>query len=174
MKRYLPIRLTFFFILVSYMPAFSQVLPDTLTFKPFVWKSEPPPDCPFEPSRELTGITFLGMKSGFHVADTWYPSWAEDNKLYSPYTDGPCPRLDGGSDLSISDGNASQGYSLEHTSTGQAVIEGDDPMKLKVYSLGLSFASSLPYHGRYPCGSLIYDGVWYYGTYCLDPSVWAD
>ncbi len=51
--------------------------------------------------------------------------------------------------------------------TGHAVIEGDDPLNLKVYSLGISFASPNPYHGRYPCGSLIYEGVWYYGTYCL-------
>jgi hypothetical protein len=24
-----------------------------------------------------------------------------------------------------------------------------------------------PYEGRYPCGSLVVDGVWHYGTYCL-------
>jgi len=156
--------------MVAVIPAITQTGPDTLSFRPFVWKSEPPPDCPFEPSGELNGIKFMGKKSGFHVADTWYPSWAEDDKLYSPYTDGPCPRLDGSTDLSVSDGNAPQGYSLEHTSTGQAVIEGEDPMKLKVYSLGLSFAPSLPYHGRYPCGSLVYKGIWYYGTYCLDPA----
>jgi hypothetical protein len=30
--------------------------------------------------------------------------------------------------------------------------------------------SALPYQGRYPCGSLVHDGVWYYGTYCLGPS----
>ena len=27
-----------------------------------------------------------------------------------------------------------------------------------------------PYTGRYPCGSLVHNGVWYYGTYCLHPS----
>ena len=27
-----------------------------------------------------------------------------------------------------------------------------------------------PYEGRYPCGSLVYNGVWYYGTYCLHPA----
>jgi len=149
---------------------FAQVKPDTLSFMPFVWKSEPPADCPFEQSNDFNGIKFLGVKSGFLVGDTWYPAWADDDKLYSPYTDGNCPRLDGGNDLSISDGNAPQGYGLERTSTGQAVIEGDDPLKLKVYSLGISHASSLPYHGRYPCGSLVFNNVWYYGTYCLDPA----
>jgi hypothetical protein len=30
-------------------------------------------------------------------------------------------------------------------------------------------ASALPYQGRYPCGSLLYNGTWYYGTYTLGP-----
>ena len=58
---------------------FSQVKPDTLSFKPFVWISETPSDCPFKQSKELKGIKFLGIKSGFHVADTWYPTWADDD-----------------------------------------------------------------------------------------------
>lgn len=160
--------ITFLFVIILHN-ANAQVKPDTLHFKPFIWKSDIPKDCPFVQSKEFTGIKFLGIKSGFHVGDTWYPSWADDDKLYSPFTDGDCPRLDGSKELSISDGNAPQGYGIERTSTGQAVIEGDDPVNLKVYSLGLSHASALPYHGRYPCGSLLYKGVWYYGTYCLDP-----
>ncbi|MBE0653240.1 MAG: DUF4185 domain-containing protein [Bacteroidales bacterium] len=149
---------------------FAQLNPDTLTYPGFVWKSEPPADCPFEPSEQLSGIKFPGIKSGFRVGDTWYPSWAEDDRMYSPFTDGHCPRLDGGNDLSISDGVVAFGYGAERTSTGQAVMEGDDPMTLKIYSLGLSHAPSLPYHGRYPAGSLVLNGVWYYGTYCLDPA----
>ena len=170
MKNIVPYSLLLFLLVSSHLPAFPQLRPDTLRYEPFIWKSEPPADCPFEQSTELRGIRFLGYKSGFHVGDTWYPSWAEDGRLYSPFTDGSCPRLDGGSELSISDGNAPQGYGLEHTSTGQAVMEGDDPMHLVIYSLGLSHTSSLPYHGRYPCGSLVYNKVWYYGTYCLDPA----
>ncbi len=150
--------------------AFQPVKPDTLHFPAFVWKSEAPAGCPFPQSNEFREVKFLGEKSGFHVGDTWYPSWAEDDRLYSPFTDGTCPRLEGGQDLSISDGNAPQGYGLERTSTGQAVLEGDDPMQLTVYSLGLAHVSSLPYHGRYPCGSLVFNGTWYYGTYCLDPA----
>ncbi len=26
-----------------------------------------------------------------------------------------------------------------------------------------------PYKGRYPAGSLVHNGIWYYGTYCLGP-----
>lgn len=48
-------------------------------------------------------------------------------------------------------------------------MEGGDPVNLKIYSLGLTAGSALPYGGRYPCGSLVHDGVWYYGTYCLGP-----
>jgi len=164
----------FFCILVfAGYSAFSQTKPDTLYFKPFIWMSEPPADCPFVQSKELTGIKFLGIKSGFHVGDTWYPSWADDDRLYSPFTDGDCPRLDGGRDLSISDGNVPQGYGVERTSTGQAVIEGDDPINLKIYSLALSHVSALPYHGRYPAGSLVFNKLWLYGTYCLDPKGWT-
>jgi hypothetical protein len=61
-------------------------------FQPFLWKSEPPADCPFEPSSEITGIEFLGIHSDYRFADTWYPSWAADGNLYSPWTDGPMSR----------------------------------------------------------------------------------
>lgn len=127
-----------------------------------VWPSQPPADCPFQPSDTLTGIKFTGKHSDYYLADTWYPSWASDGNLYSPYTDGSCPRLDG----SREDSNSSRG---EYATTGQAVLEGDDPLHLKIYSLGLQEASALPYKGRYPCGSLVHNGVWYYGTYCLAP-----
>jgi hypothetical protein len=141
---------------------FAQLRPDTLSFPAFEWKSEPPEDCPFPPSTEFAGITFLGQKSGFHFGDTWYPSWADDGNLYSPWTDGCTWRLDGSYECSSSYG--------DHATTGQAVVEGDNPMTLKVFSLGMKTASASPYHGRYPCGSLVYNGIWYYGTYCLDPS----
>jgi hypothetical protein len=42
------------------------------SFPAFVWKSEPPAGCPFEHSRELTGIEFLGVHSDYRFADTWY------------------------------------------------------------------------------------------------------
>ena len=145
--------------------ALGQPKPEILKFEPFTWNSEPPGDCPFARSQELTGIRFLGVKSGFHYGDTWYPTWAADDKLYSPWTDGDCWRLDGSVESVYSgEGNG------EFARTGQAVIEGADPLDLRVYSLGTHVASALPYHGRYPCGSLVYKGVWYYGTYCLDPS----
>jgi hypothetical protein len=153
------------FVLICLIGPYSnaQLKPDTLRYEPFIWKSETPADCPFQQSKELTGIKFMGIKSGFHFGDTWYPSWADDDKLYSPWTDGSCWRVDGSWE------NSNSG-DLEHATTGQAVIEGDDPLTLKVFSLGINQASSLPYQGRYPCGSLFYKGIWYYGTYCLGPA----
>ncbi|MDR3235273.1 MAG: hypothetical protein LBT48_00900 [Prevotellaceae bacterium] len=132
----------------------------------FAWQSDTPADCPFVQSEALSKIAFLGIKSGFHFADTWYPTWGDDDLLYSPYTDGVCWRLDGGNDRSGSGGEAAV--------TGQGVMEGDDPLALVAYSLGIQPASPKPYEGRYPCGSLMYNGVWYYGTYCLGPSGWVN
>jgi hypothetical protein len=133
-------------------------------FEPFVWNSDPPPDCPFEKSATITGIEFLGYHSDYHLADTWYPSWASDGNLYSPFTDGA---VEG--DLSISDSNW-ENQGKENARTGQAVLIGEDPLKLTIHSLGMEKASPGPnYGGRYPCGSLVHNGIWYYGTYCLGP-----
>jgi hypothetical protein len=137
-----------------------------ISYKSFIWRSAPPDDCPFEKSTDIVGIRFTGKCNDLHMdgapfADTWYFSWASDDKLYSPFTDGAVPRLDGGRDHSIS-------WKYPY-STGQAIAEGDDPINLKIYSLGLTHSPPEPYGGRYPCGSLVYNGGWYYGTYCLSP-----
>ena len=53
-----------------------------------VWPSQPPAGIPFAPSTELTGIAFTGRHAQYGGADTWYPSWAANGNLYSPWTDG--------------------------------------------------------------------------------------
>jgi hypothetical protein len=131
-------------------------------YAPFMWPDQTPTGCPFEKSTSVTGLAFLGYHTDFYFADTWYPTWASDDKLYSPFTDGSCIRLDGSREESRS-------WDSDHATTGYAVMEGSDPLNLKVYSLGTQMASAKPYNGRYPCGSLVYNGVWYYGTYCLGP-----
>jgi hypothetical protein len=118
----------------------------------------PPDDCPFPKSTSLTGITFTGRHSDYHCGDTWYPCWASDGNLYSPWTDGKTDGVDCSSD----GGTAAR--------TGHAVMLGDDPLKLTIRNTSPpKQASALPYKGRYPAGSLVYNGVWYYGTYCLGP-----
>jgi len=124
---------------------------------PLLWPSEPPNDIGFEQSKDLVGILFTGVHSNYRAADTWYPSWASDGNLYSPWTDG------------TTDGMRSSSGGRNAT-TGQAVMVGDDPLNLKIKALGTTKGDPHPYQGRYPCGSLVYNGVWYYGTYCLGPA----
>ncbi len=122
-----------------------------------VWPSEPPAGCPFPNSTALTGISFTGRHAEYTGADTWYPSWAADGDLYSPWTDGNVNGLPSNS-------------SGPNATTGFARIIGDDPLRLRVVDQGVYPSDPSPYAGRYPCGSLVHDGVWYYGTYCLHPA----
>ena len=143
----------------------AELKPEIQRYEAFTWESETPEDCPFKQSKEFTGIKFLGIKSGYHYGDTWYPTWASNDTLYSPWTDGKTKRLDGYKD------NSRSWVDPVHITTGQGVITGDDPLTMKAYSIGLHHKSpAFPYHGRYPADSLIYNGTWYYGTYCLDPA----
>lgn len=139
-----------------------------MSFSPFVWHSEAPDDCPFMPSELFHEIRFTGKSRHYPVADTWYPVWASDGNLYSPFTDG---MTEGVACWSISRTWEENGHIMIDTlvSTGQARIEGDDPLNLKLIPLENQQANAFPYMGRYPCGSLVYNGVWYYGTYCLGP-----
>jgi hypothetical protein len=126
--------------------------------KPYrVWPSTPPADCPFPPSEAFAGLGFTGRHAEYTGADTWYPSWASDGNLYSPWTDGTVNGL----------GSGSGGTNAV---TGHATILGDDPLHLQVTNQGVFPGSPRPYEGRYPCGSLVHNGIWYYGTYCLHPS----
>lgn len=135
------------------------------------WPSRPPPDCPFEPSSDIRGVAFTGRHAHYTYADTWYPSWASDGNLYSPWTDGnfKWPITDVNDfDCSSDSRNRTNADQGGKSGTGHARIVGDDPLRLSVENLGIHYASPKPYGGRYPCGSLVYNGVWYYGTYCLD------
>jgi hypothetical protein len=54
----------------------------------FMWRSAVPKDSPFPRSPTLTGIYFTGRHSDYRCGDTFHPSWASDDNLYSPWTDG--------------------------------------------------------------------------------------
>lgn len=119
-----------------------------------VWPSKQLSDCPFQRSTDITGVCFTGQHILYEHADTWFPTWAANGNLYSPWTDGT---VDGVHSSSAG----------PHATTGYATILGNNPLKLKIIDPGVYAGSPVPYGGRYPCGSLVYDGVWYYGTYCL-------
>ena len=122
----------------------------------FAWNSSIPEDCPFERSSSLAGMRFTGRRIGYPLADTWFPSWADDGNLYSPYTDGAVSGLES---------DSGKGANAQ---TGHAVMSGDDPLDLVITAASPpKLASALPYGGRYPAGSLVHNGIWYYGTYCL-------
>jgi len=124
------------------------------------WGSAPPADCPFEVSDTILGICFSGRNRTYAEADTWYPSWASDDNLYSPFTDGSAQEVFSGSGYNFT--------KLKTPVTGFAVVEGSDPMDLTIARAGLIEHTPYPYGGQYPCGSLVHDGVWYYGSYALD------
>jgi len=149
-----------------------------------IWESKPPKNIPFDKSNEFNGIIFTGEHAEYSEADTWYPTWASDGNMYSPWTDG---KIIGNECWSIAfeylinaikKENANEVWfeilkkfnSKRYPATGNAKITGDDPLKLKVLDLGTTYANSVPYGGRYPCGTLVHNGVWYYGTYCVDSS----
>jgi len=121
------------------------------------WSSGTPTNCPFKSSANFAGIEFTGRHAEYTQADTWYPSWAADGKMYSPWTDG---RVNG---LACNSAG-------KDAATGFATILGDDPLKLQVVDQGIYKSDPSPYASRYPCGSLVHNGVWYYGTYCLHPA----
>lgn len=150
--------------------------PQVVRFDPFTWPSEIPQDCPFERSGSFHAIRFLGVKSGFRYGDTWYPTWAENDILYSPWTDGKTKRLDGCADWSQS------WVDPVHITTGQGVILGDDPLNLIAYSIGLDSGWKIvtymkefgtqAYFVNIPCKFIGDDGVtmWllYSGNFSLD------
>ncbi len=125
--------------------------------QPFTWHDTPPGGCPFPQSSNFANIRFTGRHIEYEGADTWYPTWATDGNMYSPYADGNVR----GHELACYGGNPE---------TGNIKIVGDDPMNLNIIYLGKTSGSPGPsYDARYPCGSLCYNGVWYYGTYvCND------
>jgi hypothetical protein len=151
-----------FFALLLLAPANLFALPPTEVSNesnPIRWVSQPPADCPFPASEEITSITFTGRYARYTAADTWYPSWAEDGNLYSPFADG----------------TAGEFFTMwTEKTTGQARIEGDNPLNLDVIPLGLVKANPKPYAGLYPCGTLIKDGIWYYGYYALTELDWMN
>ncbi len=127
----------------------------------FDWESQVPTDCPFEPSESLKHIHFTGRHSDYTIGDTIYPSWASDDHLYSPWTDGVTNDIYCGSG-----GGLKAGFK-----TGHLVLKGNDPLNLSIENTSEpKKGMAAPYRGRYPCGSLVHNNIWYHGTYCLGPS----
>ena len=87
-----------------------------------IWPSQPPASCPFRKSTEITGIGFTGRHVHYDLGDTWFPSWAADGKMYSPWTDGAVNGVKSMSALI---------WGQKVATTGYATIMGDDPLHLR-------------------------------------------
>jgi len=132
---------------------------------------------PLNRSEDFRGIRHVGSVVTYEKADTWYPTWAKDNNLYTPYTDGEAGGIPVLSTWSPSIEkfcrNLGEGYPESPNNfdrlveTGNAVISGNDPKDLCIEVLPKFTQKSEQFHGSYPCGSLIHQGVWYYGQYYL-------
>lgn len=104
---------------------------------PFMFLHSIPVNCPFDSSRR-SEITFTGQFMNYTNADTWYPSWAENDTLYSPWTDGYILRTDVYEHF-IEEHPGFTCNSVDYlgrkASTAQAAIAGNDPMDLKIINL---------------------------------------
>lgn len=118
---------------------------------------------PFRDSPFIPGLSFTGRHRNYTNADTWYPSWAEDDNLYSPWTDGYILKTDSYEPFDQSHPGYpcnSLDFMGRKAATAQARIIGDDPLDLTVENLSPRIeASPAPYQGRYPSASLVHNGV---------------
>jgi hypothetical protein len=96
------------------------------------WPNQVLANCPFPKSESFAGIVFTGRHSEYTQADTWYPSWASDDKLYSPWNDGTVNGLRSNS-------------AGKNAVTGHATILGKDPLKLQVVDHAVFASDPAPY-----------------------------
>lgn len=124
-----------------------------------------------------TGIRYTGPLATYEKADTWYPTWANDGKLYTPYADGEAcgetifctwsPSIEKFFS-NLGEGAPERPQDFERqVEAGHAILTGGDPMDLKIEVLPKFTQRSERFHGSYPCGSFIHEGIWYYGQYYL-------
>ena len=115
-----------------------------------------PRKCPLTLSRRYGGISFTGRYATYTNADTWYFISATDGTLYSCWTDG-----------------AVNGQGTGSPNPWSARITGSDPLRLGVSTVGKRISHHgnellPPNFGRYPSAQLMYNDIWYYGTYLLE------
>ena len=128
---------------------------------------------PFPRSEDLVGWSFKsGCNPGYGAgrvsrtaasADTFYPTWAADGDLYTGFTDGNVRDDVTGATVNARSEGSPPLYGVTH---GQARITGDDPFNLTITGVrAFTGSSAFPYGGRFPAGSLVFNGTWFYGTY---------
>lgn len=120
-----------------------------------------PPESGLTLSDSFGGISFTGRYVSYTKADTWYPIYASTGTMYSSWTDGSVNGEAGG-----------------NPNPRCAKFTGTDPMDLtfsvvggKLVHNGANGPGGRNKFGRYPSAQLMYNDIWYYGTYLLE---WTD
>lgn len=127
-------------------------------------------DCPYPMSSVLKGLKYSGELYTYEGADTFYPTWTQDGRLLSPFTDGVIKGTRAWStwtngkrfDAELVDKAPPEQRTV---TTGAVEIHGDEISNLDLEVLSLHERECQGYHGEYPCVSVSKDGVWYLGTY---------
>jgi hypothetical protein len=130
-----------------------------------------PHDCPLPRSQLLNGLQYTGRMTVREGADTWYPTWAADGNLYTPFADGVvkgqrsnCNRHESMTFEPGIESNPRSGHGFVST-CGSAVLSGDDPFDLRIETREPLLFHTPRFHGQYPCCSFHHRGIWYYATY---------
>lgn len=131
------------------------------TVKPgfIVWPRLPADfaSCPFPLSTSIVGVGMTGRAMRTHISDTWMPTWANDDKLYSPWQDGglTTPPFD----------QLPENWPV-NLRNGWAKLEGSDPQDLMTTNAGLlnRVPMATPSASCYPGACFSKDGVLYYGV----------
>ena len=115
-----------------------------------------PKECRLPLSKDFGGISFTGRYASYTNADTWYIISSTDGNMYSSYTDGSV--------------NGEGAFSPKPRG---AKIDGTDPLNLQVSAIGKLIDHNgnekiANRFGRYPSAQLMYNDIWYYGTYLLE------
>ncbi|CAF3961185.1 unnamed protein product [Rotaria sp. Silwood1] len=92
-----------------------------------LWYNTTVPDnFPLPLSKDLSAYLYApDCASRYATADTWFVSWADDDLLYSAFTDGMVD------DITSSSGAT---YPNSNTTTGHAIIMGSNPLNLTIIS----------------------------------------
>ncbi len=116
-----------------------------------------PSDFPLPLSKDISSYLYAPeCAARYGGADTWFVSWANDDLLYSGFTDGTVDNVT----------SISTAYNPNsNTTTGHVMLMGSNPLNLTILSPGIFTSNTGPYTGRYPSANLHYNGVWYQSTY---------
>ena len=119
--------------------------------------------CPLPGDPHWQALRHADAVHAYTHADTWYPAWGADDRLYSAYADGNvhgtkvlCTWSHGVDNFypNLGEGNATDDNPDRIVTIGQAMIHGRDPGKLTVEPLAPREISSPRFNGLYPCAPI--------------------